>query len=458
MLKRYDPAEQLKKIKLHPQSGQPYKTIENVRYFLEGYEPIYGRIELDTFHHQIITRVPLPWDYEESKRLKYPRAWTDSDRAQLAALVEKCLGFNAPNLLDTAFTATAASNTYHPIARYLAGLEWDGVPRLDTLFIEYLGVEDTEYSRAVTRKAFVAAARRIRKPGTKFDNMVILTGPQGGYKSTLLRLMGEPWYSDSLRTFEGKEAMESLQGVWIMEVSELEAMRRSEVTAVKAFLSKTADRYRAAYGRYVNEYPRQCVLFGTTNSDAFLQDITGGRRFWPLKTDQQPRFRDVMDELESERDQIWAEAVAYDLGGEPLYLESYELQQVAKQAQEVYRDADPWEGLVAAFVDKPVPVDWDAWPIQKRLVYWAEHLQGEKPATRERRRICAQEIWAEAMGKRLEDMTQTESRRINAILAALPGWKKGGKMPRNNPYGRQRSFIRYTDGETGMESPLYSEE
>lgn len=139
-----------------------------------------------------------------------------------------------------------------------------------------------------------------------------------------------------------------------------------------------------------------------------------------------------MDELESERDQIWAEAVAYDLGGEPLYLESYELQQAAKQAQEVYRDADPWEGLVAAFVDKP--------------------------ATRERRRICAQEIWAEAMGKRLEDMTQTESRRINAILAALPGWKKHGKASPDYPYGRQRAFIRCAGNDNEAESPLHSEE
>lgn len=222
-------------LKLHHQTGQPLKTLENVRTFLDEWPPIFGRIELDTFHHQIITRVRLPWDYDPTKTYKYPRAWTDDDRAQLAVAAEKVLGFNAPGMLDTAFVACAADNTYHPILRYLDGLEWDGRPRLESLFIEYLGADDTEYVKAVTRKAFVAAVRRIRKPGTKFDTMVILTGPQGGYKSSLLRLMGEPWYSDSLRTFEGKEAMESLQGVWIMEVSELEAMRRSEVPPSRPF-------------------------------------------------------------------------------------------------------------------------------------------------------------------------------------------------------------------------------
>ena len=278
-------------LKLHPKTGLPLKTLENVRTVLDEWPAIRGRIELDTFHNQIIARARLPWQYDPDKTYKSPHEWTDADRAELNLAVEKILGFNAPNLIDTAFTACAAQNTYHPIKNYLNGLEWDGEPRLDTLFIDYLGVKDTPYTRAVTRKAFVAAVRRIRHPGIKFDNMLILSGPQGGYKSTILHMMAGKWFSDSIRTFEGKDAMEALRGVWLMEVSELEAMRRSEVAAVKAFLSKTADRYRAAYGRYVNEYPRQCVMFGTTNSSYFLSDITGGRRFWPLRTDEQLRDR-----------------------------------------------------------------------------------------------------------------------------------------------------------------------
>lgn len=284
-------------LKLHPQTGKPLKTLENVRTVLDETPALRGRIELDTFHNQIVTRARLPWQYDPDKTYKFPHEWTDYDRAQLTLMVEIILGFNAPNLLDTAFTACAAQNEYHPIKNYLDGLEWDEEPRLDTLFIDYLGVKDTPYTRAVTRKAFVAAVRRIRHPGVKFDNMLILTGPQGGYKSTILRMMGGKWFSDSLRTFEGKDAMEAMRGVWILEISELEAMRRSEVTAVKAFLSKTADRYRAAYGRYVNEYLRQCVMFGTTNSNAFLSDITGGRRFWPLRTDEQLRLKDVPKDL-----------------------------------------------------------------------------------------------------------------------------------------------------------------
>lgn len=429
-------------LKLHPKTGLPLKTLENVRTVLDEWPAIRGRIELDTFHNQIITRARLPWQYEPGKKYKFPHEWTDADRAELNLAVEKILGFNAPNLIDTAFTACAAQNTYHPIKNYLNGLEWDGEPRLDTLFVDYLGVKDTPYTRAVTRKAFVAAVRRIRHPGVKFDNMLILSGPQGGYKSTILHMMAGKWFSDSIRTFEGKDAMEALRGVWIMEISELEAMRRSDVTAVKAFLSKTADRYRAAYGRYVNEYPRQCVMFGTTNSNAFLSDITGGRRFWPLRTDEQLRLKDVPKDLPLERDQIWAEAVYYDQLGEAIYLDNYELQQEAKREQEEYREADPWEATVREFVERPVPVDWDEWPIQRRNIYWARVAQGDLPPTTERRRVCAAEVWAEALGKRPEDMTQTEARRINSILSSLPGWEKKGKMPPEHPYGRQRAFVR----------------
>ena len=429
-------------LKLHPKTGLPLKTLENVRTVLDEWPAIRGRIELDTFHNQIIARARLPWQYDPDKTYKFPHEWTDADRAELNLAVEKILGFNAPNLIDTAFTACAAQNTYHPIKNYLNGLEWDGEPRLDTLFIDYLGVKDTPYTRAVTRKAFVAAVRRIRHPGIKFDNMLILSGPQGGYKSTILHMMAGKWFSDSIRTFEGKDAMEALRGVWLMEVSELEAMRRSEVTAVKAFLSKTADRYRAAYGRYVNEYPRQCVMFGTTNSSYFLSDITGGRRFWPLRTDEQLRLKDVPKDLPLERDQIWAEAVHYDQLGEAIYLDTYELQQEAKREQEEYREADPREATIKEFVERPVPVDWDEWPIQRRNIYWAGVAQGDLPPATERRRVCAAEVWVEALGKRPEDMTQTEARRINSILSSLPGWEKKGKMPPEHPYGRQRAFVR----------------
>ena len=429
-------------LKLHPKTGLPLKTLENVRTVLDEWPAIRGRIELDTFYNQIIARARLPWQYDPDKTYKFPHEWTDADRAELNLAVEKILGFNAPNLIDTAFTACAAQNTYHPIKNYLNGLEWDGEPRLDTLFIDYLGVKDTPYTRAVTRKAFVAAVRRIRHPGIKFDNMLILSGPQGGYKSTILHMMAGKWFSDSIRTFEGKDAMEALRGVWLMEVSELEAMRRSEVTAVKAFLSKTADRYRAAYGRYVNEYPRQCVMFGTTNSSYFLSDITGGRRFWPLRTDEQLRLKDVPKDLPLERDQIWAEAVHYDQLGEAIYLDTYELQQEAKREQEEYREADPWEATIKEFVERPVPVDWNEWPIQRRHIYWAGVAQGDLPPATERRRVCAAEVWVEALGKRPEDMTQTEARRINSILSSLPGWEKKGKMPPEHPYGRQRAFVR----------------
>lgn len=420
------------------------KTISNVQIMLENFEPLQHRIAYDEFSNKVVALVPMPWDMHSTDNRKYPREWTDSDRANLLIMVEKLLNIQSANPVDTAFTAVTTKNAFHPIRDYLTGLEWDKVRRLDTLFIDYLGVADTDYARAVTRKAFVAAVRRVMRPGVKFDTMLILTGPQGGYKSTILRLMGEPWFSDSLRSFEGKDAMEAMQGVWIMEVGELEAMRRSEVTAVKAFLSKTSDRYRAAYGRFTGTYPRQCVLFGTTNSLSFLRDPTGGRRFFPLQTDAQLRTKSVADDLENERDQLWAEAVVWEKGGEPIYLQRSEIVAAATIEQERYREPDPWEAIIQEFVDRPVPQCWDTpkWLLAQRQMYWNNNIQGEPPPTEERRRVCAHEIWCEAMGKQAADMRQVDSRRINAILENLPGWMKQGQMPPGCPYGRQRAFLR----------------
>ncbi len=168
-------------------------------------------------------------------------------------------------------------------------------------FIDYLGAEDSEYTRAVCRKMFVAAIARAMTPGCKFDIMLILCGPQGIGKSTLLDHMSHGWFNDSIRTFEGKEASELLQGVWLVEVAELDAFRRTDVARIKQFLSLRADRYRAAYGRNVKELPRCCVFFGTCNQMDFLQDTTGNRRFWPVDVGERPYtktvWRDLTDEV-----------------------------------------------------------------------------------------------------------------------------------------------------------------
>lgn len=239
------------------------------------------------------------------------------------------------------------------------------MPRLDTLLIDYLGAEDTPYTRAVTRKSFVAAVARIMTPGRKYDTMLVLVGEQGRYKSTVFMIMGGDWFSDSLRTFGDKDSMETIQGTWINEVAEMQALAKAEINAVKMFLSKRSDYYRAAYGRYATDRPRQCVFFGTSNTKECLTDTTGNRRFWPVDIDQQPRKKDVGSELAKERDQLWAEAMAYWKLGEALYLPQ-DLEKEARTVQEAHREQHPWEGIIVDFLREELPADWPKWDLPQR--------------------------------------------------------------------------------------------
>ena len=203
---------------------------------------------------------------------------------------------------------------YHPILNFLDSLpEWDGVNRVDTVLIDYLGADDNAYVRAVSRKALCAAIMRVKVPGTKFDYITVLNGPQGIGKSTFISKLGGEWYSDSLNLSDmnDKTAAEKLQGYWIMEIGELAGMKKADLDKVKAFISRQDDKYRASFGRRVTPHPRQCVFFGTTNSEnGYLRDITGNRRFWTVKvpgTGKKKPWDITPDEIR----QIWAEALQY---------------------------------------------------------------------------------------------------------------------------------------------------
>ena len=344
--------------------------------------------------------------------------------------------------MDGALSLHSNAHAFNDVKDYLKGLQgkWDGVPRLDCLFIDYLGAKDTAYNRAVTRKAFTAAVARAMTPGCKYDNMVILAGPQGIGKSTLLDKMSRGWFNDSIRTFEGKEASELLQGVWLVEVSELDAFRRTDVSRIKQFLSLRADRFRAAYGRNVKELPRTCIFFGTTNTAEYLQDTTGNRRFWPIDTGEQRHTKSVWRDLDPEIDQLWAEAYVRWQAGEPLYL-SGAIEDAAKEKQEEHREASSREGIVREFMERPVPDDWSKWPLDKRRMFWGGVTMGSDSLHLvPRDRICALEVWCEAFGGNIKEMKNTDTRELNAIMAATPGWQKSAGTLHFGPYGTQRGF------------------
>lgn len=325
--------------------GRPQKTMKNLHTTLRHDPRLKGRLRLNLFSGRIEVCGRLPWVRPTDSAI-----WSDEDAAQLRLYLEPFLGKIAKQDLLDAVAACASDQAYHPIRDYLGGLTWDGVPRLDTLFVDYLGAADTPYTRAATLKAITAAVARIMNPGCKYDTMLVLVGAQGRYKSTILAKLGGEWFSDSLRTFGDKDAMETIQGTWINEVSEMQALSKADSNAVKMFLSKVSDYYRPAYGRYAVDRPRQCVFFGTTNTYDFIADETARAAGWALTlTCSRGRRMSSRTLTRSATRSGRRQSCAFTLG-EPLYLPP-ELAAEARGVQEAHREAAPWEGIVQDFLD-----------------------------------------------------------------------------------------------------------
>ena len=421
------------------QTGEIKSTINNALIILDGDPLLKGKFALNKFAGRGEVLGALPWDQSAERRM-----WSDTDSNGLYWYLEKTYKLTGRGNIDSALDIHASQHAFNEVQDFINGLQWDGVERLDTLFIDYLGAEDSAYNRAVCRKAFTAAIARAMHPGCKFDNMLILAGPQGIGKSTLLDKMSLGWFNDSIRTFEGKEASELLQGVWLVEVSELDAFRRTDVARIKQFLSLRADRYRAAYGRHVKELPRCCVFFGSTNTTDFLQDTTGNRRFWPVDVGEKPHSKTVWSDLTDDViAQLWAEAKARWIANEPLYL-SGAVEAEALIKQEEHREVSVREDLIIDFINRKIPVDWQRWPLDRRRDFWcgATRTQdGQQIELVERNRVTALEIWCELFNGNIKDMKPSDTREINAILKRQKGWKrtKNAIRPGKQAYDCQKS-------------------
>ncbi len=418
-------------------NGRYEKTINNVAVVLENDPLLKGKIVTDEFASCGMTLGRLPWDLRDEKR-----RWTDTDDAGFYRYMETFYGITGREKLDNALLIVSSQNKINDVKKYLQGLKWDGRKRLDTLLSDYLGAEDSPYTRAVIRKSLCAAVARAITGGVKYDCMPIFAGPQGIGKSTFLDILGKEWFSDSLTTFEGKEAAELIQGTWINEVGELTAMTKQETNAVKQFLSKRYDIYRAAYGRRTEKYPRRCVFFGTCNDAEFLKDATGNRRFWPVDVGQIPAKKSVWQDLPREVDQIWAEAYAYWMLGEPLYL-SKEIEEMAEEMQESHREMSGKEGMIRDFLEREIPADWDSYSLQQRRQYWNGNLRiPDNVGLIKRDKVCAMEIWTECFNSDPKFLKRIDSVEINNILMTLKRWRRNKSVRRYGPYGTQKGFER----------------
>jgi len=437
------PAEQstdwIRLLELSPTTGRPAKTPYNILTLLRHDPAVAGKIYRDTFAERIMGRGPLPWARRANTHGTF--VWDDSDDNGLGLYVDRVLGFSSERPLRMALSEIAEANAINPVAAYLNGLTWDGVPRLDTIYIDYFGAEDCAFVRAVARKALVAAVARAMVGKVKFDYMTVLYSQQQGIgKSTLFRKLGKEWFTDSIKSFEGKEAEELIQGKWIVEIAELQAFNRVDINRIKQFLSKEDDQYREAYGRNVKNQIRRAVFFGTTNDHEYLHDPTGNRRFWPIDARPEKATKNVFRDLtEYEVDQIWAEAVARWREGETLYL-SPELEAEAERRRQEHMVRDPLEGIIEEFLERPVPVDWLKWDLERRLIYWGGGMQYSGPLVR-RDRVCAAEIWRECLGER-KAIPRQDAARINAVLTKIPGWRRAGVIRIGANYGSQKGFVR----------------
>lgn len=412
-------------------------NLNNVLLILQN-DPELKGIVFNQMADNLEIRGKVPW--------KHPgKFWRDVDDSQLEAYLSSCYAEFTKARILTAITKAADDRSYHPVRSYLNSLpEWDKVPRVDMLLVDYLGAEDSPYTRAVTRKTLCAAITRVFHPGCKFDTVLVLCGPQGIGKSTLIAKLGMEWFSDSLNLADTKDktAAEKLQGYWIIEIGEMAGIGSAGVKTLRNFITTQDDRYRASYGHRVSPHPRQCILIGTTNSeDGYLNDVEGGRRFWPVRV---PRIgkKKVWDITQEEVEQIWAEAMYLVKAGESLILAG-DTADEAKQKQKEAMVSDPRDEKVREYLEQRLPADWYGRDLDRRrdFLYGSEFPVPE--AVLRRDWVCAQEIWCECFGNSLSKMLPQDTYAIKKIMAKMEGWECSSERRRlGAEYGRQRVYIR----------------
>jgi putative DNA primase/helicase len=420
--------------------GKIKDTLDNIVIILRNDEELQS-IAFNRHRDGIDAKDGLPWEQMKP-------GWNDSDNAALKVFLSKKYGIYSPTKTKDAILAVATERAYHPILEYLEALpEWDEVPRIETLLIDYFGAEDSAYTRAVIRKTMAAAVARIYRPGTKFDSVLILNGPQGIGKSTFFARLAGDWFSDSLTLtdMKDKSGAEKLQGYWILELSELNGMKKADVETVKSFISRADDKYRASYGVNVESHPRQSIIVGSTNAESgFLRDITGNRRFWPVRITGEGSKHPW--DIDSETvQQIWAEALVIYKAGEVLYLRGEEaIAAVSEQAAAM--ESDDREGIIRNYLDTLLPAEWDSMSLfERRNFLTGSEFGGDThKGIVKRTTVCNLEIWCECFGKEPSAIKPSDSYAIAAIIKKIDGWDRDKDKDRVYLpiYGRQRVYSR----------------
>lgn len=425
-------------------NGKYLSTINNVVLILENDPGLKGCFAYDDFTNREVMLRDLPW------RKYKPRfnQLINSDDSSLRHYLQYLYGITGKECINDGLTVVIKKNTFHPVREYIESTEWDGKKRIDTLFIDYLGAEDSVYMRAITRKTLIAAIARIFDPGCKFDTLPVLVGDEGQGKSTLIAKLGGQWYSDSFMGVQGTQAMEQLQGIWIMEVAELNGFKRADSESIKHFISKQTDIFRVAYGKRTDIFPRQGIFIASTNERNFLKDYTGNRRYWPVVTDMKHAVYNVFKDFTREIvNQVWAEAYLGYLKGEDLFLDK-KVEATAKEIQAEHMELDSRTGIISAYLDTPVSEDWDSLGIYERRAW----LQSDKDqmvaaGTKLRNQICVAEIYCELFNGNMREFSSYATRDLHNLMSQLKNWTRTKKQVTLHNYGRQFVYARVLDSQ-----------
>lgn len=398
--------------------GNVLSTIDNALIILRNDPKLKGLFALNQFDLREVALRNMPW------RGITPNTQflQDSDGAGLRHYLEKYYEIKSRTVIQDAVAMICEENGFHPVKNFLKELKWDGTPRLETLLIDYLGAKDNAYIRTIIKKVLLAAIYRIYHPGHKFDYVLTLVGAQGVGKSTFVKKLGMGWYSDSFGTIQGKEAYESIQGVWLMEMGELAGLKKAEMETVKHFISKSEDRYRVAYGRRTQNFPRQCIFIGTTNNRYFLHDPTGNRRFLPVDVCEETPNKSVWDDLNvDEVSQIWAEASELYKRKETTYL-GKEVEELARLEQEEHSEQDERAQGIKDYLDTLLPSDWEKMSDYQKRDFIRGNELSEK-GTQPRMRVHLADIWREHFGRNAADLHKYEAKELRQIMATFDDWE-----------------------------------